>query len=149
MNFRPTILYAILKPIFLLGLVFVLVISAEYYLILKAFLFYPITILLIIYAYQTLYTITLKYELTEEQLIITKGIFSVQTDYLELYRVKDMITKKPFLMRLINAYNLTLYTSDKTDSILKIQGINQNDIQTKFRDYVEINRKLKGVFEVD
>lgn len=149
MEFRPTILYAILKPIFLLVLVFGLVISAEYYLILKAFLFYPITILLFLYAYQTLLTISIKYKLTEEQLIITKGIFSVQTDYLELFRVKDMITKKPFLMRLINAYNLTLYTSDKTDSILKIEGINQKDIQTTLRTYVDTNRKVKGVYEID
>lgn len=148
MIFRPTILYAILKPIFIFVLIIMLIISAEYYVFLKEYLFYPITILFFYYCYQVLYTITLKYKLTEEQLITTKGLLNVQTDYLELYRIKDMITKKPLLKRLINAYDLILYTSDKTDSILKIEGINQKEIQTTLRNYIETNTKVKGIFEV-
>ncbi len=149
MKFRPIYLYALIKPIFLLLMSIGLIVSAEYFLILKQYLFYPITILFLAYCYNVLLVITIKYELSEEQLLITKGLFSIETNYLELYRIKDLKINNPFLARLIGAYNLTIYTSDKTDPILLIKGINQKDFSTTLRTYVETNRRLKGVFEVD
>lgn len=149
MKFRPIYLYALTKPLFLLLMAVGFIVFAEYYLILKQYLFYPITFLFLAYCYNVLLVLTIKYELTEEQFLITKGIFSIETNYLELYRIKDLKVNNPFIFRLIGAYNLTIFTSDKTDPILLIKGINQKDFSTKLRTYVEINRRLKGVFEVD
>src|SRR6266403_1672351 len=40
------------------------------------------------------------YELTTERLKTTEGVFSKVTETLELYRVKDLETRQPFLYRL-------------------------------------------------
>ncbi len=43
------------------------------------------------------------YELTNERLKITEGVFSKVTDSLELYRVKDIEVRQPFFSRLLGA----------------------------------------------
>ena len=40
------------------------------------------------------------YELTSERFLVTHGIFSKQTDAMELYRVTDLNVLQPFLLRL-------------------------------------------------
>ena len=45
------------------------------------------------------------YELTTERLKITEGVFSKVTDTLELYRVKDLETRQPFLYRTFDVCN--------------------------------------------
>jgi uncharacterized membrane protein YdbT with pleckstrin-like domain len=52
------------------------------------------------------------YELTTERLKITEGIFNKVTDTLELYRVKDLETRQPFLYRMFGAENVQMNTSD-------------------------------------
>src|SRR4051812_5913879 len=52
------------------------------------------------------------YELTTERLKITQGVFSKVTDTLELYRVKDIETRQPFLYRLFHIENIPVTTSD-------------------------------------
>src|ERR1700688_5116982 len=52
------------------------------------------------------------YELTTERLKITEGIFSKVTDTLELYRVKDLETRPPFLYRMFGVENGQLNTAD-------------------------------------
>src|ERR1700742_1759837 len=42
------------------------------------------------------------YELTSERLKTTQGVFSKVTDTLELYRVKDIETRQPFLYRMFH-----------------------------------------------
>jgi uncharacterized membrane protein YdbT with pleckstrin-like domain len=52
------------------------------------------------------------YELTTERLKITEGIFNKVTDTLELYRVKDLETRQPFLYRMFGVENVQMNTSD-------------------------------------
>ncbi|HEV3147979.1 MAG TPA: PH domain-containing protein, partial [Chthoniobacterales bacterium] len=51
------------------------------------------------------------YELTTERLKITESIFSKVTDTLELYRVKDLETRQPFLYRMFGVENVQMNTS--------------------------------------
>jgi uncharacterized membrane protein YdbT with pleckstrin-like domain len=63
------------------------------------------------------------YELTTERRKITEGVFSKVTDTLELYRVKDLETRQPFLYRMLK-FKVTYRASegkikcDLTDSSL-------------------------------
>src|ERR1700676_3210389 len=52
------------------------------------------------------------YELTTERLKITEGVFSKVTDTLELYRVKDIEVRQPFLYRRFGLENIHVQTSD-------------------------------------
>jgi membrane protein YdbS with pleckstrin-like domain len=46
------------------------------------------------------------YELTSERLKMSEGVFGKVTDTLELYRVKDIETRQPFLYRLCGIENV-------------------------------------------
>ena len=56
-------------------------------------------------------TKTKVYELTTERIKISEGVLSKRTDTLELYRVKDLETRQPFLYRLVGIENVQLNTS--------------------------------------
>ena len=63
------------------------------------------------------------YELTTERLKITEGIFSKVTDTLELYRVKDLETRQPFLYRMFGVENVQMNTSDTSSPFIFIEAI--------------------------
>ena len=89
------------------------------------------------------------YELTTERLKITEGIFSKVTDTLELYRVKDLETRQPFLYRLVGVENVQMNTSDTSSPFIFIEAIPRAvGLGDKIRNQVEIIRQQKGVREI-
>ena len=90
------------------------------------------------------------YELTTERLKITEGIFSKVTDTLELYRVKDLETRQPFLYRMFGVENVQMNTSDTSSPFIFIEAIPRTvGLADKIRNQVEIIRQQKGVREID
>ena len=90
------------------------------------------------------------YELTTERLKITEGIFSKVTDTLELYRVKDLETRQPFLYRMFGVENVQMNTSDTSSPFIFIEAIPCTvGLADKIRNQVEIIRQQKGVCEID
>src|SRR6266403_2270020 len=90
------------------------------------------------------------YELTNERLKITEGVFSKVTDTLELYRVKDLETRQPFLYRLAGVENVQLNTSDASTPFVLIDAIpSKVGLADQIRTQVETIRQQKGVREID
>jgi uncharacterized membrane protein YdbT with pleckstrin-like domain len=90
------------------------------------------------------------YELTTERLKITEGIFSKVTDTLELYRVKDLETRQPFLYRMFGVENVQMNTSDTSLPFIFIEAIpSAVGLGDKIRNQVEAIRAQKGVREID
>ncbi len=90
------------------------------------------------------------YELTSERLKIREGVFAKKTDTLELYRVKDLETRQPFLYRMAGLQNLTLNTSDASSPSVLIEAIPcAVGLADKVRNQVEAIRAQKGVREID
>ena len=90
------------------------------------------------------------YELTNERLKTTEGVFSKVTETLELYRVKDIETRQPFVHRLCGIENVQLNTSDTSSPFVLIQAIpHRVGLGDKIRNQVEIIRQQKGVREID
>src|ERR1700736_514352 len=90
------------------------------------------------------------YELTTERLKTTEGVFSRVTDTLELYRVKDLETRQPFLYRLVNIENVQLNTSDASAPFILIEAIPSSvGLADKIRNQVETIRTQKSVREID
>jgi uncharacterized membrane protein YdbT with pleckstrin-like domain len=90
------------------------------------------------------------YELTTERLKVTEGVFSKVTDTLELYRVKDLETRQPFLYRMVGIENVQLNTSDSSTPFIFIDGVScAVGLADKIRNQVEIIRQQKGVRELD
>ena len=90
------------------------------------------------------------YELTTERLKITEGIFSKVTDTLELYRVKDLETRQPFLYRMFGVENVQMNTSDTSSPFIFIEAIpSAVGLGDKIRNQIEAIRAQKGVREID
>jgi len=106
----------------------------------------PISIALVRY----LETRAKVYELTSERIKISEGILSRVTDTLELYRVKDLETRQPFLYRVVGIENVQLNTSDASSPFVLIQAVSSRvGLADKIRNQVEIIRQQKGVREID
>jgi len=90
------------------------------------------------------------YELTTERLKTTEGVFGKVTDTLELYRVKDIETRQPFLYRLCGIENVQLNTSDTSSPFVLVEAIPHHvGLADKIRNQVETIRQQKGVREID
>jgi uncharacterized membrane protein YdbT with pleckstrin-like domain len=81
---------------------------------------------------------------------ITEGVFSKLTDTLELYRVKDLETRQPFLHRLVGIENIEINTSDVSTPFVLVEAIPSSvGFGDKLRNQVEIIRTQKRVRELD
>ena len=90
------------------------------------------------------------YELTTERLKTTEGVFNKVTETLELYRVKDLETRQPFLYRLVGLENVQLNTSDASSPVVLIEAVPSTvALADKARNQVEAIRAQKGVREID
>jgi len=91
-----------------------------------------------------------RYEISEERIIETTGVFSRNTDETELYRVKDIRLEEPFFLRMFGLSTILLVTSDKTSPIIALSGVkNGNSLRNTLRGAVEARRDIKGVRERD
>lgn len=90
------------------------------------------------------------YELTNERLKITEGVFSKISDSLELYRVKDIEVRQPFFSRLLGVENISVNTSDASSPFVFLEAIPiAVGLGDKIRNNVEIIRAQKRVREID
>ena len=91
-----------------------------------------------------------KYEISTERIKITTGIFSKQTNALELYRVKDYSLQEPFFYRFFHLGNIVILTSDHSTPKITMRAIpSARQLMDDLRKYVELRRDLKKVREVD
>ena len=90
------------------------------------------------------------FELTTQRFKITSGVFSKVTETLELYRVKDIETRQPFLSRLVGVENVQMNTSDTSSPLVLIEAVPSSiGLADKLRHQVEIIRQQKRVREID
>jgi len=90
------------------------------------------------------------FELTSERLKMTEGVFSKKTETLELYRVKDIEVRQPFIFRMLGVENIVLTTSDASSPIVHLDAIPKTvGLSDKLRNQVEIIRQQKRVREID
>jgi membrane protein YdbS with pleckstrin-like domain len=90
------------------------------------------------------------FELTTQRFKTTSGVFSKVTETLELYRVKDIETRQPFLSRLVGVENVQMNTSDASSPFVLIEAVPSSvGLADKLRNQVEIIRQQKRVREID
>jgi len=90
------------------------------------------------------------YELTDQRLRETAGLFNKTTEDLELYRVKDISIEQPPLQRLVGRGRVVLRTSDRSTPLVTLNAIpSPLSVADLLRDRVERCRVAKGVREID
>lgn len=108
-----------------------------------------ITIMLIVFVYNILYYYSYKYEFLNDQLIISKGVFSRTENYIEFFRVKDFRKHQSLWMRIFGVMKITLVSSDKISNVTNITGVPNSELLRKLRLDILQSRKLNRVLEVD
>ena len=89
-------------------------------------------------------------ELTTQRLKITSGVITKVTETLELYRVKDIETRKPFFSRVVGIENIQMTTTDASSPLVLIEAVPSSvGFADKLRNQVEIIRQQKRVREID
>ena len=92
----------------------------------------------------------IKYEITNERIRFTKGIFSKQLHEMELYRVKDITFLQPFFLRLFSLGSIKLDSSDRSTPSLIISAIpNAQSLREEIRKNVEMLREKKYILYID
>lgn len=113
---------------------------------LLCWLFVPIFIAL----WKFLIVKTWRISITNQRLVEEKGVLSKTTDELELFRVKDIRIKEPFILRLVGLSNIVMATSDRTNPIVTIPAIkNGKSLREDIRLAVDQMRDKKHVRETD
>jgi uncharacterized membrane protein YdbT with pleckstrin-like domain len=92
------------------------------------------------------------YEISEDRLILRKGIFVKSIDEVELYRVKDVRLDFTLIAQWANIGTITVTSSDETtrDAPLVIRDVdNANKRREALRRLVEAARDKRRVRELD
>jgi uncharacterized membrane protein YdbT with pleckstrin-like domain len=96
--------------------------------------------------------LAIAYELTEDRLILHKGIVQKSIDEIELYRVKDVRIDFSIVNQLANIGTITIASSDETtrDGPLVIRDVARARARREtLRDLVNAARLKRGVREFD
>jgi uncharacterized membrane protein YdbT with pleckstrin-like domain len=92
------------------------------------------------------------YEVTEDRLILHRGILNKSIDEIELYRVKDIRIDFSLIQQWAGIGTITLVSSDETtgSTPFVIPDVEQaKERREKLRDLVNAARRLRGVREID
>ncbi|MBY0284929.1 MAG: PH domain-containing protein [Sphingomonas sp.] len=107
---------------------------------------------LVIVVWRWLTNIAVGYELTDQRLIIRRGILNKTTDEIELYRIKDTTIAYSVINQLTDIGTITIRSSDATTSggDLVLPDIPQGRaIREEIRRLTDAARQLRRVREVD
>ncbi|MCW3835934.1 PH domain-containing protein [Sphingomonas canadensis] len=107
---------------------------------------------LIILLVKWIANLAVTYELTQDRLILHKGIFVKSIDEIELYRIKDVRIDFTLINQLSGIGTITITSSDETtrDAPLVIRDVSQAQARReKLRELVNAARLARGVREID
>ena len=107
---------------------------------------------LVILAVKWVQNLAAKYEITEERLLIRRGIIMKSVDEIELYRIKDVRINFSLLNQMAGIGRITVSSSDETtrDGDLVIPEIsNAQERREHLRRLVDTARQKRRVREID
>jgi uncharacterized membrane protein YdbT with pleckstrin-like domain len=96
-----------------------------------------------------LFVMSIRYELTEERLLVYSGILTQKRDEIELYRVNDYKVISPFFMRLFFKGTIKIFSSDQTTPTITLVGMRDAfKVADSIRLHVESIKVKKNILFV-
>ncbi len=87
-----------------------------------------------------------RYVLTNQRLLISRGLLSRSTEEVELYRVKDYSLVEPLAYRIFGLGNIRITTTDDSNAVVLIRAIRHAaGFRDLLRTHVELRRTAKRV----
>lgn len=85
-----------------------------------------------------------KLTLTDQRLIVTKGVFTKTTNETELYRVRDTSIEEPFFYRMFGVGNVIIFSTDEAEGQLHFNAYSKPHwIKDQIRNNAEACRQRK------
>lgn len=98
--------------------------------------------------YESVFLKKMLFIVTDEQLIIQKGVFQQTNDYVELYRIIDFKEHQNILGQILGIKEISIYSTDKTNPVIRLCGVlNQSDMVKVIRERVIYNRSKRNIHE--
>ncbi|HEY5710926.1 MAG TPA: PH domain-containing protein [Allosphingosinicella sp.] len=116
---------------------------------------YPLALVavsLAILAWQWLENLAARFEVTNERLVIRRGIIMKSVDEIELYRIKDVRINFSLINQMAGIGTISIASSDETTRAadLVISNVaNAQERREAMRRLVDAARRLRGVRELD
>jgi len=84
--------------------------------------------------------------ITDQRVILKRGLFSLTTENFELYRVNDITVVEPFGERVLGYGRIQLLSSDRTDAHLELRGMREIEkLADQLRHAVEVQKQARRV----
>lgn len=106
----------------------------------------------VIIAWRAIVNLSSGYELTDQRLIIRRGIVNKSTDEVELYRVKDSAVRYSIINQLTDIGTIEIHSSDPTTAQgpLELRDIpHARAVREELRRLTDAARQQRRVREVD
>jgi uncharacterized membrane protein YdbT with pleckstrin-like domain len=143
---RPAFIFAFLKalPLTLLAVTFLLLAwwLSPYFILFSLFICGAAW-------YRLLYIRSFQYLISKEYIRLTKGLFFIRIDQLEMYRIKDYIITQSFILQLFRLMNVTLKSTDPENPVISLTGIAESDITDTIRNRVQQARHYNNIYELN
>ena len=106
------------------------------------------SILSVYLIYRYFYLLKMTYTITGEQIQSEHGIFFIEKNFIELYRVIDYREAQSFLQIIFGIKTITIYSGDRSNPEFKLIGIKNNlELIENIRKRVEYNKKRRNIYE--
>ena len=112
--------------------------------------FYWIALVTLIPIYKILDYACWTYDIYDDRIVESRGVFSVTTREIYFHRIKSVMMERPFWMRILGVGSIMVRSSDQFTSYFVIYGI--DDVQEfleDFQDVIEDKRKENGMKEYE
>jgi membrane protein YdbS with pleckstrin-like domain len=104
---------------------------------------------IVLAAYRFIYIRSIKYQISAEIIRITRGIFFKRIDQVELFRVKDYILTRSFLLQVFGLMDLELKSTDPVNPVIWLRGIPYSDLVDTIRAHVQETRQHNRIYEIN
>ena len=95
-------------------------------------------------------SLSTRYKLTTERLIVTSGLLSQSSEEVEIYRVKDVSVSQGALDRMMDVGTVTVIVSDASSPRIELKGIGSPmKRKEQIRQMSRSSRKTEGVRSVE
>lgn len=85
---------------------------------------------------------TSRFTLTDQRIIVSKGVFTKTTNETELYRVRDTAIEEPFFYRMFGVGNIVVFSTDDAEGKHQFHAFPKPHwIKDQIRNYAEVCRK--------
>ena len=110
----------------------------------------PIPLFALIGAYRYLKIRYRTHMVDNDRVVYRNGVFSVKTENLELYRVRDIRLNEPLIYRIFGLGTIEILSTDLSNPLLEIKAIkNSGKVFQDLLLLVEENRTRKGLTRLD